>query len=246
MPVELPKIVVSEHPPAAQQIAHQILDHLVSGKVRPGDRLPSERNLAEKLRVSRSTIRDALKSLGMLGLIRAKPGGGSYFQDVPSNLLPRSVEWGLLLGERHTLDLLEARSIIEVGVARLAARRIDKEGVDSLQGTLAKMKAALKDPKGFVEADLEFHFRLADASRNSSLCEILSGMRNLLEVWVRRVVCAAAEKGSLRPRYRRHVAIFEAVKKGDSDAAVKAMEDLMASALHSLKPTLEQHRETKP
>jgi GntR family transcriptional regulator, transcriptional repressor for pyruvate dehydrogenase complex len=245
MPVELPKIVVSERPPAAQQIAHQILDHLVSGKVRPGDRLPSERKLAEELHVSRSTIRDALKSLGMLGLIRAKPGGGSYFQDIPSNLLPRSVEWGLLLGERHTLDLLEARSIIEVGVARLAAQRIDKEGVDRLQDVLAKMKAAQNDPKGFVEADLEFHFRLADASRNSSLCEILSGMRNLLEVWVRRVVFAAAEKGSLRPRYRRHVAIFDAVKKGDSDAAVKAMEELMASALHSLKPTLEQHRETK-
>jgi GntR family transcriptional regulator, transcriptional repressor for pyruvate dehydrogenase complex len=246
MPVELPKIVVSERPPAAQQIAHQILDHLVSGKVRPGDRLPSERNLAEKLGVSRSTIRDALKSLGMLGLIRAKPGGGSYFQDVPSNLLPRSVEWGLLLGERHTLDLLEARTIIEVGVARLAAQRIDKEGVHRLQDVLAKMKAAQKHPKGFVEADLEFHFILADASRNSSLCEILSGMRNLLEVWVRRVVYAAAtEKGGLRPRYRRHVAIFDAVKKGDSDAAVKAMEELMASALHSLKLTLEQHRETK-
>jgi GntR family transcriptional regulator, transcriptional repressor for pyruvate dehydrogenase complex len=245
MPVELPKIVVSERPPAAQQIAHQILDHLVSGKVRPGDRLPSERQLAEKLGVSRSTIRDALKSLGMLGLIRAKPGGGSYFQDVPSNLLPRSVEWGLLLGERHTLDLLEARTIIEVGVARLAAQRIDKEGVDRLQDVLAKMKAAQKDPKEFVEADLEFHFRLADASRNSSLCEILAGMRNLLEVWVRRVVYAAAEKEGLRLRYGRHVAIFDAVKKGDSDAAVKAMEELMASALHSLKLTLEQHRETK-
>jgi DNA-binding GntR family transcriptional regulator len=66
-----------------------------------------------------------------------------------------------------------------------------------------------------------------------------------LEVWVRRVVYAAAEKEGLRPRYRRHVAIFDAVKKGDPDAAVKAMEALMASALHSLKLTLEQYRETK-
>jgi GntR family transcriptional regulator, transcriptional repressor for pyruvate dehydrogenase complex len=220
-------------------------EHLVSGKVKPGDRLPSERQLAEKLRVSRSTIRDALKSLGMLGLIRAKPGGGSYFQDVPSSLLPRSVEWGLLIGERHTLDLVEARGIIEVGVARLAAQRIDKEGVDRLQDALAKMKSAQEDPKRFVEADLEFHFRLADASRNSSLYEILSGMRTLLDVWIRRVVYAAAENGDLRPRYRRHVAIFDAVKKGDLDAAARAMEEHMASASASLKATLEQHRETK-
>lgn len=135
----------------------------------------------------------------MLGLIRSKPGGGSYFQDVPCNLLPRSVEWGLLLGERHTLDLLEARAIIEIGVARLAAQRVDKEGkegVDHLKDALAKMKAAQKNPKLFVKADLEFHFRLADASGNSSLCEILSEMRNLLDVWVRRVVYAAAKKGN--------------------------------------------------
>src|SRR5258708_17076844 len=118
--MNLPKIAISERPPAAQQIAHQLLEYFVSGKVNPGDRLPSERQLAEKLDVSRSIVREALKSLGMLSVIKVKPGGGYYLPDVPSNLLPRSVEWGLLLGERHTEDLVEAPAFVQLPVPRLS------------------------------------------------------------------------------------------------------------------------------
>src|SRR5260370_42481620 len=103
----LHNIAISQRPPAAQQIAHQLLEYFVSGKVNPGDRLPSERQLAEKLGVSRSIVREALKALGMLSIIKVTPGGGYYLQDVPSNLLPRSLECGLLLGARHTEDFVE-------------------------------------------------------------------------------------------------------------------------------------------
>jgi GntR family transcriptional regulator, transcriptional repressor for pyruvate dehydrogenase complex len=233
--MNLPKIAILHRPPAAQQIAHQLLEYFVSGKVKPGDRLPSERQLAESLGVSRSIVREALKSLGMLSLIRVKAGGGYYLQDVPSNLLPRSVEWGLLLGERHTEDLVEARGFIEVAVARLAAERRDEKTLIRLQELLTQMKTAHKNPKKFVEADIAFHITLSEASQNSALREILSGMRSLLDVWIRRVVYAADD---LPIRYRRHLAIFEAIKKGDPEAAADAMADHMKSASKSLRETL--------
>jgi GntR family transcriptional repressor for pyruvate dehydrogenase complex len=235
MELKLPKIAITERPPAAQQIAHQLLEYFVSGKVKPGDRLPSERQLAEALGVSRSIIREALKSLGMLSLIRVKPGGGYYLQDVPSNLLPKSVEWGLLLGERHTADLVEARGFIEVTVVRLAAERRDEKNLSRLDDLLAQMKAARENPKKFVEADIAFHITLAEASRNSALRNILSGMRNLLDVWIRRNVYAAED---LDPRYRRHLAIFEAIKKRNPEAAARAMETHMTFAAKYLRETL--------
>jgi GntR family transcriptional repressor for pyruvate dehydrogenase complex len=241
MELKLPKIAITERPPAAQQIAHQLLEYFVSGKVKPGDRLPSERQLAEALGVSRSIIREALKSLGMLSLIRVKPGGGYYLQDVPSNLLPKSVEWGLLLGERHTADLVEARGFIEVTVVRLAAERRDEKNLGRLEDLLAQMKAARENPKKFIEADIAFHITLAEASRNSALRNILSGMRNLLDVWIRRNVYAAED---LDPRYRRHLAIFEAIKKRNPEAAARAMETHMTSAAKYLRETLKD--ETRP
>jgi GntR family transcriptional regulator, transcriptional repressor for pyruvate dehydrogenase complex len=233
--MNLPKIAISHRPPAAQQIAHQLLEYFVSGKVKPGDRLPSERQLAESLGVSRSIVREALKSLGMLSLIKVKPGGGYYLQDVPSNLLPRSVEWGLLLGERHTEDLVEARGFIEVAVVRLAAERRDEKTLSRLQDLLAQMRTAHNNPKKFVEADIGFHIALGEASQNSALRDILSGMRSLLDVWVRRVVYAADD---LPTRYRRHLAIFEAIKKRDPEAAARAMAEHMESASKSLRETL--------
>jgi GntR family transcriptional repressor for pyruvate dehydrogenase complex len=239
---KLPKIMVNEIPAPAQQIAQQFLDHLLSGNVKPGDRLPSERQLAETLGVSRSTVRDALKSLGMLGVIKVRPGGGSFFQDVSSNLLPQSIEWGLLLGERHTLDLVEARGFVEVAVVRLAAARRDEEDLIRLAKYIDRMKAARKNPKKFVEADLAFHMAVAEASRNSALRGILSGMRNLLGVWIRRVIEAA---GDADYSYRRHKKIFEAIKKGDHEAAAKAMEEHMQSAGERLRQTLKAHNWTQ-
>jgi GntR family transcriptional repressor for pyruvate dehydrogenase complex len=233
--MNLPKIAISYRPPAAQQIAHQLLEYFVSGKVQPGDRLPSERQLAEKFGVSRSIVREALKSLGMLSLIKVTPGGGYYLQDVPSNLLPRSVEWGLLLGERHTEDLVEARGFVEVAVARLAAERRDEKALSQLQDLLAQMKEARNDPKKFVDADVAFHIALSEACQNSAFRDILSGMRSLLDVWVRRVIYAAEDLG---PRYRRHLAIFEAIKKRDSEGAARAMAEHMASASKHLRETL--------
>ena len=86
------------------QIARKLLEYLLKGNLRPGDRLPSERKLAEALGVGRSAVREALKSLTLLGLVAVRQGHGSFLKSTESDLLPQAIEWGLLLGVKKTRD----------------------------------------------------------------------------------------------------------------------------------------------
>ena len=94
----LPRMDGSTSEPLPAQVARLLLDYLLAGNVRPGTRLPSERRLAEELGVGRSVVREALKSLGLLGLVEVRQGDGTYLRRIESDLLPRVIEWGLLLG----------------------------------------------------------------------------------------------------------------------------------------------------
>ncbi len=116
-------------------ISRQLLDYLLSGRVQPGDRLPPERKLAEALGVGRSVLREALKSLTLLGLLEVRPGDGTYVKRIDAEVLPQSIEWGLVLGARHVPDLLEARCHLDVILAGLASLRCDDRDAADLPCT---------------------------------------------------------------------------------------------------------------
>lgn len=235
MAVRLPKFELGEPETVSTELAQRLLEHLLSGQVRPGDRLPSERQLAQTLGVGRAPVRDALKSLRLLGVIKVRQGDGTYFQRVPSDLLPRAVEWGLLLGEPKTLDLVEARQFIELATVQLAAERRDQKAIDELAGCLREMEAAGNDHDRYAEADIAFHLQIATAARNSVLRDVLASMQSLLRVWVRRVI---EDWGDTEHSYRRHEKIFAAIAQGDPTAAAAAMAEHMDSANTRLRKTL--------
>ncbi len=133
-------------------ISRQLLDYLLSGRVQPGDRLPPERKLAEALGVGRSVVREALKSLTLLGLLEVRLGDGTYVKRVDADILPESIEWGLVLGAGHVPDLLEARRHLDVILAGLAAVRRDERDMADLRALHAAMKAAHRDPVRFAAA----------------------------------------------------------------------------------------------
>ena len=221
------------------EIARQLLDYLLSGQIKPGDRLPSERQLAETLGVGRSAVRDALRPLLLLGVLEARQGDGTYLRKPESVLLPQAVEWGLLLGEHTTFDLVEARTYVEIATAELAAKRRNDDDLFGIRAALERMAAPDLDPEAFVEADLAFHLRIAEASRNLVLFGTLASIQSLLRVWISRVIGAAHDTG---PSYREHIPIFEAIEKADGAAAAKAMGAHMASATSRLTKTLEGGR----
>ena len=221
--------------PLATEVARRLIDYLLAAGLEPGERMPSERQLAEAFGVGRSAMREALKSLTFLGLLEVRHGDGTFLKRPDSELLPRVVEWGLLLGERRTTDLVEARQKLEAVIAGLAATRRDATDVAELRRLLGRMDAAGDDAAAFVDADVAFHLRLAEAAGNTALRDILSGIQALLRAWIGRVV---AEPGNLGVSYREHVPILEAVERGDEAAATRAMTDHMKAAAERLTRTL--------
>ena len=219
--------------PLATEIARRLVDYLLSGQVGPGERMPSERQLAQAFGVGRSAMREAIKSLSLLGLVEVRHGDGTYLRQADASLLPQVIEWGLLLGEPRTRDLVEARQKIEEVIAALAAERRTEADIADLKTLLARMEASVVADgpvEVFVEADVAFHLRLAEASRNTALRDVLGGVQALLRVWIGRVIAA----GNRDLSFQEHIPILAAVERGDPDAARTAMEAHMRSAAERL------------
>lgn len=217
------------------EVARRLLAYLLSGEIQPGGRLPSERRLAETLRVGRSIVREALKSLTLLGLIEVRQGDGTYLRGTESSLLPQSVAWGLLLGHKQTRDLVEARRHLEEILAGLAAERRTGVDLEALHHLLDEMQASEGDPDRFVAADVAFHLRVTEAAHNETLGGVVAGIRTLLHVWISRVMHAA---DSFEPSVREHAAILDALDEGDPAGARRAMREHMDGAVRRLEATL--------
>ncbi|GAA3922842.1 FadR/GntR family transcriptional regulator [Microbacterium invictum] len=209
------------------EVARRLLDLFTSGSIEPGTRLPPERQLAVTLGVGRSAVREALAALEILGIVDVRPGSGTYLRGRPSELLPQTLRWGLLIGERNTAQLLELRSGLEIYVARLAAGRAGATDLTALEATLARMRTTVADLKNFARADLEFHHALASAADNATLVDLLHVVRSLLQVYADRAV---HDEGAARLAVAEHDAVFQAIAAGDADAAASAMAVHMATA----------------
>lgn len=233
----LPNVEPIKREPLATEIARRLVDYLLSGGVEPGERMPSERQLAEAFGVGRSSMREALKALTLLGLVEVRHGDGTYLMRDDSALLPRVIEWGLFLGEQRTLDLVEARQKIEADIAGLAAARRDEADLAELSRLLTRMEQLSHEtgpPGEFVDVDVAFHLRVAEASHNTALRDILSGIQALLRVWIARVIVAGHRDTS----YQEHVPILAAIVAGDVAAAEAAMAAHMRSAAGRLEQAL--------
>ena len=182
-----------------------------------------------------------MKSLGLLGLVEIRQGDGTYLRGADSELLPKVIEWGLLLGEQRTIDLVEARQHIEIVVAGLAAERRSAADLRDIRICLQRMQRA-KQAKAYVLADVAFHLRVAEASQNTILSSMLNSVQSLLHVWIRRVIEAG---GDTQRSYAEHATIFEAIERQDSAAATAAMAFHMDGAAGRLMAALEEHAATQ-
>lgn len=223
--------------PLATEVAKTILDYLLAGHIEPGDRIASERRLAEELGVGRSVVREALKSLTLLGLIEVRPGDGTYLRRAESAILPQALEWGLLLGEKRVSDLIEARHHLEVLITKLAATRRTEADLSALHEYLDQMRNA-QDTDDFVAGDIAFHVRVAQAAGNETFVQIMTSISTLLHVWIKRVRSAEADNTR---SYLEHEAVMTALEKGDPTLAQAAMEAHMSSATRRLNETIQSH-----
>jgi GntR family transcriptional repressor for pyruvate dehydrogenase complex len=217
------------------EVARRILKYLLEGRVMPGQLIPSERQLATGLGVGRSIVREALKSLSLLGIIEVRPGIGTFLRRMDSVVLPQSIEWGLMLGQPGIADMVEARRYLEVILAELAATRRTDADVDALRAFVEEMNVSADDPARYVQADIDFHLRVASASGNASLAGVMNSIRSLLQVWIARVT----DDGGVNLDSRReHQDVLDAIECGDREAARAAMQVHMDAAYARLVETL--------
>ncbi len=201
---------------ASQAIVGQIQDLFISGRIRPGDRLPAERELAEAFQVGRSTIREAFRALEALGLIHVQPGTAAHVADpsTPARLVPVNGASPHGAWDRQR-QLFEVRLVLDPPVAALAARRATPAQLAKLRVILEAQERDLAGGGTGLDADTRFHTQLFDASGNPILSDIAEQVTALLEEHRERV--ATPDRGALS--LSQHRLILEAVEARDAEAA---------------------------
>jgi GntR family transcriptional repressor for pyruvate dehydrogenase complex len=168
-----------------EQVAMQLAEMIADKRWRPGERLPPEMELCEVLNVGRSTLREALKSLAFIGMVRMRPGDGTYVSDLSNRLLDRILAKGLLKTEKDLADVCETRMILETEGAAIAAERTTEADLAQLRELIGKGRETLRtDGRSFPNIDLDFHIAVANASHNRLLPRLLMDIRGILAEWI--------------------------------------------------------------
>jgi GntR family transcriptional repressor for pyruvate dehydrogenase complex len=216
--------------------ADQLLEMVVSGGLEPGERLPPERELCERLGVSRTVVREALNLLEARGLISIEHGRGAVVSGGNTDAVRDAL--GLILRVRPKVlwELLEMRAILEVEISGLAAGRATEEDTDAMRVQLERMAAAIDAPEGYVDADVEFHALLARAARNGVLLTMLEPIVDLLRA--SRRVSASRRPGSALRALGEHEEILRRVEAGDAEGARREMRAHLANTVRDIEAVL--------
>jgi GntR family transcriptional regulator, transcriptional repressor for pyruvate dehydrogenase complex len=202
-----------------EHIVDRIRELVREGRWAPGDQIPPERELAERFRVSRGAVREALHALGMQGIIESRQGGGTFVRSADSEAPVPWLAAAILRGQRELTEVLEVRELIEPGIARLAAARGTPEHVSELEHLLKCQRECIEQARPFVDQDTTFHYTLAHAADNQILLRLHNVILDLLRE-SRQTYLHTPDRPQMS--LRGHESILEAVKMHDGEAAYHA------------------------
>ncbi len=202
-----------------EEVARQ-LERMILKKLQPGDKLPPERELAERLGVSRSSIRDAMRSLELVGLVEPRQGAGTVVREISTDSLVSPLV-NLLVHKRQLVsELLDFRKMLEPLLAARAATHASGEAMAKMEEILRRQNEKLRRGELAVEEDSEFHYTIALASENSVVLKVLDILMDLLRQTRERSLQVAGRAQKSLAGHRR---ILGAIKQHDSAAAEAAM-----------------------
>lgn len=216
------------------EIVRQILDSIQQGKLKQGDKLPTEQTLAHQFGSSRPTVREALSALEILDIIESKPGKGNFIRGNPKLTLHKQrIEE--LENEKSPFELLEARKTVEPEVAELAAHKATNEDIAAVQRSLDKMKATMSILEA-MEFDREFHVNISRATHNTILLSIMAYLAEGLkeDLWTNLKEKTWSIPGLRQEYLEEHAQIFNAIKNRDGTKAFKSMYNHLARVQDNL------------
>ena len=195
----------------------KIKDLIVAGEFGPGDRLPKETELADRLGLSRNSLREAVRALSLVGVLEARQGDGTYVTSLEPDLLLAGTAFVSELLTGPTLrELYEVRRILEPVATALATPRLTDEDFAALEQSLERMGSA-ETTQAFIDADVDFHHVIVSACGNATLASLI---QNLSGSTVRsRIWRAIHERGAVESTQRLHHDIFRALQQRDAELA---------------------------
>lgn len=210
-----------------EEIVDQIKHLIAEGKLKPGDKLLAERDLADRFQVSRASVREAIRTLEMLGIIDIRPGEGTFVRGTETDDIIRPLAMFLAVERNSLLDMFEMRRIFETATASLAAQRATFEELDQIESMLANMRERLnlQDSEKGEEFDAAFHYAVAEATHNSLLTKLFKTVSEEF---------AKANSVARRQLYQdnvqnaqriidQHSEILQAIRSGSPQKASEAM-----------------------
>jgi GntR family transcriptional regulator, transcriptional repressor for pyruvate dehydrogenase complex len=216
---------------AAERVVRYVWQRVKGGDLKPGARLPPERELARQLEISRPSVRAGIGTLAAMGLIHSRQGSGSFVTDGPPSLVPEQLR---LLAALHGINrdaLFESRLVLEVATAGLAAERADGEQLAALADEVTGMFASLADPSAFLLHDVSFHRAVGLAANNPVLGALTEMVASLFYDQRKGTIRRATD---LRLSAEQHRRIYQAIRARRLEAAREAMRLHLQGALSAL------------
>ncbi|PKB67843.1 MAG: hypothetical protein BZY81_03680 [SAR202 cluster bacterium Io17-Chloro-G4] len=204
-----------------EDIVQQFHSLIRQGVLQHGARLPSERMLAEQFNVSRSSVREAIRSLELQGLVVSRRGSGTFINTEAIESVVALLASTLSTGNETMKEIFEVRHLLEPQIAAVAATRADQDEVQRLADILEEQQQQLAQGETGVDADTAFHFALAAATHNSALVKVVSAVEDILRLSRDK---SLQEPGRAKRSLDSHRQILEKVRSGDAEGARTAME----------------------
>lgn len=206
-----------------EQVVEQIKNMILDGTLKKGDKLPTERDLAEQLQVSRASVREALRALDIIGLVESRQGAGNYIKENFESNLFEPMSMMFMLENGSPSEILEFRKVLESEAIILATERITNEEISYLEELLHELKACT-DEKESAILDKKFHFAIAKASKNLLIINILQVISQLLDEFIKdsreRILAFEDNREKLNEQ---HEMIYNAIKNRDIKLTHRAM-----------------------
>lgn len=228
-----PQLEAIRRDPVANVAIDRIKGLILSGALGPRDRLPTERELAEQLNISRPTIREAIRALTALNILESRQGDGTYVTSLDPRELAKPIDFLLRVDQDSLAFLFETRQVLEVGLARLAALRALPEDIERLEKLRDEYRDAIDDPEACVQLDLSFHETVADSARNPIMASLLASVAALgVESRRRTVQSDAVREATVAD----HARIASAIERHEPEVAADAMREHLRHVQSALEP----------
>jgi GntR family transcriptional regulator, transcriptional repressor for pyruvate dehydrogenase complex len=235
---KLPVATPIQRTTLAESAFEQLISYVVKGVWKAGTRIPAERELCRQLGIARTSLREALKAMELVGMLDSRVGDGTFVCD-RSEFLSRPLLWAFTGADHEELrDIMETRMLLEREIAGLAAERSTPEEIQAIGAAVERMSAAVAARASTLESDMAFHLAVAAAAHNAVLQNAVQLLRNLMRYWLYLKLMIPHVPGRV---LEQHQLIYDAICRHDADAARGAMLDHLQSTFRLVSQVVEQH-----